>query len=175
MGKKNRYRDRGALEAHEPADPPPPAADLNPAAPPGGRDLMMSFGQYRGRLVRAVPSPYLSWALREVKLAPAFQRHIRQVLAGRGHAEAGGDVMPFGRYFGHALVEVPLPYLHWVSQNATGEQMTATLLRAIQAILAEADYRPPAGDPAPPVERPAPPAGPFPGETPDFPPDDILF
>lgn len=115
---------------------------LNPANPIGKFDLMLSFGQYRGRLVREVPSPYLCWIVAESKLSVPLREHILQVIAARGHELDGSNVMPFGKYCGFTFVEIPLAYLQWLLDESDSDILTEKHRENIRRILREANYVP---------------------------------
>jgi uncharacterized protein (DUF3820 family) len=98
----------------------------------------MSFGQYRGSRLEEVPSPYLRWVLGEVGVSKRLEEDITAVLVARGELEETGDHMPYGRFIGCQVEEVPLNYLSWFLENV--ETIGVALAARIRAVLAEANY-----------------------------------
>jgi uncharacterized protein (DUF3820 family) len=125
-------------------DVPWNAASLNPPTPVSNFDLMMSFGKWAGKLIREIPTHYLVWLLAgsDQKLSPQFREHITRVITARGHSLDGSDVMPFGKYEGHAFIEIPLHYLHWALKECGAEMLNAAHKQKIREVLEGANYDP---------------------------------
>ncbi len=113
---------------------------LHPPDPIGDPDFVLRFGAYAGTVARAVPTPYLVWLVKKKVIGSAFREHVRKLLAARGHAPDGSDVIGFGRYNGAHLRELPLAYIDWLLEFCTCELFDDKQEALARQILAEAEY-----------------------------------
>lgn len=100
--------------------------------------MRLAFGKYAGAGIETVPAGYLFWLQQNVRLSRAMEKAIVDQLKRRNFYEAGDDTMPFGRYAGYKLEELPLSYLSWSVQHMSA--LTEPTRQRMRIILQEAEY-----------------------------------
>lgn len=99
--------------------------------------MRIAFGAYAGSKLEDVPLNYLHWLLANVAISMAMKAEIATILATHGYDPTGENSMPFGKYAGFLLEEVPLSYLSWALANV---ELTATLKEKMHNLMDEANY-----------------------------------
>lgn len=88
--------------------------------------MRIPFGIYAGSALEEIPCPYLQWLLDNIEVPVAMGLKILRVLNDKSFVEKSDKVMPFGKYAGFSLEEIPLNYIQWVIRNVSLNAVTLT-------------------------------------------------
>lgn len=79
----------------------------------------MPFGKHKGKVFAELPANYIAWVLQNL---PDLRPELRDALKGE-YARRPGSVkkkithMPFGKYQGESLADLPSDYVNWLLSN----------------------------------------------------------
>ena len=86
--------------------------------------MIMPFGQYKGQDIESLPSDYLHWLANRSNredVREAADTEYRRRTEKDSHTEL--TIMPFGKYEGQDIENVPSSYLLWLAENCDREDV----------------------------------------------------